>query len=118
MQKRMYSKGELKQERETKLNAINFAWSEYDKKWNDKYLELKTWLVRSYCLNFNLYAYSSNHEVSNCGYILIHRVLLPHPEMFLRKQFGNTGEDTIKQIRQCYHFSSPSFARNGQDFNA
>jgi len=43
-QRQLYNKGVLKQEREAKLNAINFEWDDYDKKWNDMFVELETWL--------------------------------------------------------------------------
>ena len=47
----------LNVEREAKLNTINFAWDgqNWSKGWDDKFVELKTWLVSSYCLNFKLH---------------------------------------------------------------
>ena len=54
----MCSKGEeksgtLNEEREAKLNTINFAWdghytSNWSKGWDDKFVEFKTWLVSCY----------------------------------------------------------------------
>eukprot|EP00956_Cyclotella_meneghiniana_P022438 scaffold42474_cov73-Cyclotella_meneghiniana.AAC.2 len=43
-QRQLYNKGVLKQGRETKLNAINFEWDDIEKKWNDMFVELETWL--------------------------------------------------------------------------
>ena len=53
-------KGTLPLEREAKLNTINFAWdgystSNWNKGWDDRLMELETWLVSSYCLNFKLH---------------------------------------------------------------
>ena len=52
--------GTLIVEREAKLNTINFAWDRYatsnlSNSWNDKFVELETWLVSCYCLNFKLH---------------------------------------------------------------
>eukprot|EP00956_Cyclotella_meneghiniana_P003027 scaffold3735_cov82-Cyclotella_meneghiniana.AAC.2 len=36
-------------------------------------------------------------ETIDDGYIVTHRLQLPHPEMFLRKRFGATGKETIEK---------------------
>ena len=55
-QRHLKKSGKLKLEREAKLNAINFVWngnaSNAISAWNDKFLQLKTWLVSGYYLNF------------------------------------------------------------------